>query len=266
MLTVRRAVIEGRALLSRRLAGFGNESTSHEIRSFSQNLRSFSRKSGDDFVDDFNKELEVVFGRSLDSPSQWGELVASENLNAGLSMHRQFSDDDLSSESSNLDEGVFRLNALTHVDGSGKASMVNVVEKQDTKRVAVASGKVFLGPTAFQLVAENNIAKGDVLTVAKIAGIQGAKQTSSLIPLCHNILLSGVDVSLTLNEPLHAVDIRAEATAAGPTGVEMEALTAVSVASLTVYDMCKAVSKNIRIGNVQLESKTGGKSGDWYRD
>lgn len=163
-------------------------------------------------------------------------------------------------------EKDFKVSSLSHVDAAGKASMVNVVNKTDSERVAVASGKVFLGSEAFSLVAANNIAKGDVLTVAKIAGIHGAKQTSSLIPLCHNILLSGVDVTLTLDSELHAVDIRAKATASGPTGVEMEALTAVSIAGLTVYDMCKAVSKYIRISTVQLESKTGGKSGDWFRE
>ncbi|KAL3692287.1 hypothetical protein R1sor_005938 [Riccia sorocarpa] len=242
--------------------------TSHRTRCL-LNFRNFSRRSDDEWVDDFNKEMENVFGRPPESPSQWGGHVASENLKAGFSTNH-YSPDEEDSRGLKVTEGVGILTVeprhLTHVDGSGKASMVNVAEKAETKRVAVASGRVFLGPKAFELVAENNIAKGDVLTVAKIAGIQGAKQTSNLIPLCHNILLSGVDVSTSLNEELHAVDIRAEATATGPTGVEMEALTAVSVASLTVYDMCKAVSKDIQISNVQLESKTGGKSGDWYRE
>jgi cyclic pyranopterin phosphate synthase len=124
---------------------------------------------------------------------------------------------------------------------------------------------VLLGSDAFARVAANSIAKGDVLTVAKLAGIMGAKQTASLIPLCHPLLLSGVDVRLTLNEEVQAVDVEAEVTTVGPTGVEMEALTAVTVASLTVYDMCKAVSKDIRISEVRLESKTGGKSGHWSR-
>lgn len=155
--------------------------------------------------------------------------------------------------------------ALSHVDSAGKAAMVNVSTKTNTSRVAVASGRVLLGFDAFSLVAANNIAKGDVLTVAKIAGIMGAKQTATLIPLCHPLNLSGVDVSLSLNKELHAVDIEAKVTTVGLTGVEMEALTAVSVASLTVYDMCKAVSKDIRISDVRLESKTGGKSGEWHR-
>lgn len=154
---------------------------------------------------------------------------------------------------------------LSHVDSAGKAAMVNVAPKADTRRVATASGRVLLGAVAFSRVAANSISKGDVLTVAKLAGIMGAKQTASLIPLCHPLLLSGVDLSLSLNEELHAVDIAATVTTVGPTGVEMEALTAVTVASLTVYDMCKAVSKDIQIAEVRLESKTGGKSGDWSR-
>ncbi|KAL2603148.1 hypothetical protein R1flu_008771 [Riccia fluitans] len=255
-----------RALFSRhtsRLSGL----TSHHARCL-LSFRTFSRRPEDEWVDDFNKEMEIVFGQAPESPSQWGGHVASENLKVGFSPDHCVSSE--VSRESNMMEGGGILTVepqhLTHVDCSGKASLVNVAEKAETKRVAVASGRVLLGPRAFQLVAENNIAKGDVLTVAKIAGIQGAKQTSNLIPLCHNILLSWVDVSTSLNEDLHAVEIRAEATATGPTGVEMEALTAVSVASLTVYDMCKAVSKNIQISNVQLESKTGGKSGDWYRE
>lgn len=154
---------------------------------------------------------------------------------------------------------------LSHVDAMGKATMVNVAMKNDTRRVAVASGRVHLGAHAFSLVAANSISKGDVLMVAKIAGIMGAKQTGDLIPLCHNLLLSGVDLSLSLNEGLHAVDIEAKVITVGPTGVEMEALTAVSIASLTIYDMCKAVSKDIKISDIQLASKTGGKS-DWCRE
>ncbi|KAJ7515873.1 hypothetical protein O6H91_22G032400 [Diphasiastrum complanatum] len=157
------------------------------------------------------------------------------------------------------------MNTLTHVDDSGKASMVNIMEKSSTYRLAAASGRVLLGTLAFDLVCANKISKGDVLTVAQIAGIQAAKQTSNLIPLCHNILLSGVKVDLSLNKELQAVEVHAEVTSVGPTGVEMEALTAVSVACLTVYDMCKAASKEIKISNIQLDSKSGGKSGDWHR-
>eukprot|EP00897_Mesotaenium_endlicherianum_P007471 jgi/Mesen1/6752/ME000344S06041 len=154
---------------------------------------------------------------------------------------------------------------LSHVDEEGKASMVDISAKTSTSRVAVASGRVLLGKAAFDLVAAAQIAKGDVLTTAKIAGITGAKYTAHLIPLCHNILISRVDVQLALDGGRHAVEIVATAAAVGATGVEMEALTAVSVAALTVYDMCKAVSKDIHITDVRLESKTGGKSGPWHR-
>ena len=118
---------------------------------------------------------------------------------------------------------------------------------------------------AFAAVRDNALKKGDVLTVAKVAGICGAKQTHALVPMCHQLLLSKVSVDLRLNAALEAVDIVAVARTEGRTGVEMEALTAASVASLTVYDMCKAVSKGIRITDVQLEAKSGGKSGDWVR-
>ncbi|KAK3142397.1 hypothetical protein QOZ80_4BG0345920 [Eleusine coracana subsp. coracana] len=156
--------------------------------------------------------------------------------------------------------------ALTHTDSSGQAKMVDVSQKQDSKRVAIASCKVLLGQTVFNLVASNQIAKGDVLTVAKIAGITGAKQTSNLIPMCHNINLSHVRVDLTLNEEDSSVVIEGEATTSGKTGVEMEAMTAVTIAGLTIYDMCKAASKDICITDVCLQHKSGGKSGSWSRN
>lgn len=155
---------------------------------------------------------------------------------------------------------------LTHVGSKGEAQMVDVTAKESTRRVSTASCKVILGKTVFDLVSANQMAKGDVLSVAKIAGINGAKQTSSLIPLCHNIILSHVRVDLQLNPSDFSVEIVGEAVSTGKTGVEMEALTAVSVAGLTVYDMCKAASKDIQITGIQLEHKTGGKSGDWYRN
>lgn len=154
---------------------------------------------------------------------------------------------------------------LSHIDCSGQAAMVDVSSKEDSKRVAVASCRVLLGPKAFSLVVANQIAKGDVLNVAKIAGISGAKQTSSLIPLCHNIGLTHISVDLTLNEKESSVEIEGEAATTGKTGVEMEAMTAVAVAGLTVYDMCKAASKDIQITDIRLERKTGGKSGRWSR-
>eukprot|EP00878_Enallax_costatus_P012306 GHUV01012854.1.p1 GENE.GHUV01012854.1~~GHUV01012854.1.p1 ORF type:complete len:373 (+),score=106.15 GHUV01012854.1:133-1251(+) len=154
---------------------------------------------------------------------------------------------------------------LTHVDSSGKASMVDVSNKNNSSRTAVASCIVRLGPAAYQLVKSNQIKKGDVLTLAQIAGIQGAKQTANLIPLCHNIFLSKVDVHLQLQGGESAVVITATAKTLGQTGVEMEALTAASVAALTVYDMCKAVSKDIIISDIRLDYKSGGTSGTWSR-
>ncbi|MCB0719287.1 MAG: cyclic pyranopterin monophosphate synthase MoaC [Bacteroidetes bacterium] len=154
---------------------------------------------------------------------------------------------------------------LTHVDPSGGVHMVDVSDKSASTRTAVAVGRVLIGEDAFTLVRENRVRKGDVLTVAQIAGILGAKQTSQLIPLCHDVSLKGVDVELTLNEEHFAVDIRAFAKSVGPTGVEMEALTAVSVAGLTIYDMCKSVTKSIEITGIHLVAKTGGQSGDYLR-
>jgi cyclic pyranopterin phosphate synthase len=144
--------------------------------------------------------------------------------------------------------------------------MVDVSEKNKTVRTAVAAGRVLLGEEAFRLVGESRIRKGDVLGTAQIAGIMGAKETSRLIPLCHDVALRGIDVELTLDEADFAVEIRAFAKSVGPTGVEMEALTAVSVAALTIYDMCKSVSKGIAITDIHLLAKTGGQSGDYRRD
>ncbi|WP_457652976.1 cyclic pyranopterin monophosphate synthase MoaC [Rhodocaloribacter sp.] len=155
--------------------------------------------------------------------------------------------------------------ALTHVDPQGGVQMVDVADKRATVRTAVAVGRVILGEEAFRLVRENKIRKGDVMTLAQIAGIMGAKQTSKLIPLCHDVLLRGVDVELSLNETALAVDVRAYTKSVGPTGVEMEALTAVSVAALTIYDMCKSVSKAILITDIHLLAKTGGQSGDYRK-
>ncbi|PKA63941.1 Cyclic pyranopterin monophosphate synthase accessory protein, mitochondrial [Apostasia shenzhenica] len=155
--------------------------------------------------------------------------------------------------------------ALSHVDARGHAHMIDISSKEDNKRIATASCRVLLGQHAFSLVAANQIAKGDVLNVARIAGIQGAKQTSNLIPLCHNIGLTCVDINLTLHEEECSVKIKGEVVSMGKTGAEMEALTAVAVAGLTVYDMCKAVEKDIQITDVRLESKSGGKSGCWSR-
>lgn len=143
--------------------------------------------------------------------------------------------------------------------------MVDISEKQTSVRTAVASGRVLLGEEAYALVRENRIRKGDVLVTAQIAGIMGAKQTSKLIPLCHDVYVKGVDIELTLNDEDNAVEIRAYAKTVGNTGVEMEALTAVSVTALTVYDMCKSVSKEITITDIHLLAKTGGVSGDYRK-
>ena len=142
---------------------------------------------------------------------------------------------------------------LTHTDSSGKAKMVDVGGKPDQERRAVASGRILLEAATVELIRENELKKGDVLTVAQLAGIEAAKQTSSLIPLCHNIFLSGVNVNAELRD--NYIEVTAEAHSYGKTGVEMEALTAVSVALLTVYDMCKAVDKNMMIEEVKLISK-----------
>ncbi|ELK00329.1 Molybdenum cofactor biosynthesis protein 1 [Pteropus alecto] len=154
---------------------------------------------------------------------------------------------------------------LTHVDTEGRATMVDVGGKPDTERVAVASATVLLGPVAFKLVQENQLKKGDALVVAQLAGIQAAKLTSQLIPLCHHVALSHVQVQLQLDSTRHAVVIQASCRAQGPTGVEMEALTSAAVASLTLYDMCKAVSRDIVLGEIKLISKTGGQRGDFHR-
>ena len=137
--------------------------------------------------------------------------------------------------------------------------MVDVGDKATSRRTAVASAMVMLGDKAFKLVAANDLKKGEVLSVAELAGIMGAKHTATLIPLCHNIVIDKVAVHLKMVPEQQAVKIKATASTVGRTGVEMEALTAASVASLTVYDMCKAVSHEIRITDLQLESKTGGK-------
>ncbi|XP_070181700.1 cyclic pyranopterin monophosphate synthase-like [Littorina saxatilis] len=153
---------------------------------------------------------------------------------------------------------------LTHTDDSGRAEMVDVGEKSVTTREARAQAKIWLGAAAFTLVQQNKMKKGDVLTVAQLAGIMAAKKTSDLIPLCHNILLTKVDVKCSLNEEDLSVVIEAMVRTRGVTGVEMEALTAVSVAALTVYDMCKAVTREMVISDVKLVMKTGGARGDYF--
>jgi cyclic pyranopterin monophosphate synthase len=154
------------------------------------------------------------------------------------------------------------MSELTHLDEQGRAHMVDVGSKPETDRIAVARGEVHMKKETFDLIRAGQIKKGDVLTIAQIAGIGAAKRTSELIPLCHPLFLSKVDVDLTLDESIPGVVITATAKVTGKTGVEMEALTAVSVAALTVYDMAKAVEKTMRIQNVRLIEKHGGRSGD----
>ncbi|PWH13665.1 MAG: cyclic pyranopterin monophosphate synthase MoaC [Anaerolineae bacterium] len=151
---------------------------------------------------------------------------------------------------------------LTHLDQSGRARMVDVGRKEDTERLAVARGEVLMKPETLALIRAGQIKKGDVLTIAQIAGIQAAKRTAELIPLCHPLPLTQVDVECALDDTLPGVQITATAKTIGKTGVEMEALTAVSVAALTVYDMAKAAEKTIKIQNIRLVEKRGGKSGD----
>lgn len=148
---------------------------------------------------------------------------------------------------------------MTHLDEQGKARMVEVTDKQDTKREAVARGFIYLSADVLNLIRKNEVKKGDPLETARLAGIMAAKRTHELIPLCHTLLLTNVNVSLNLTDA--GVAIESRVVCVGKTGVEMEALTAVSVAALTIYDMCKAVDKTMRIGDIELVKKTGGRSG-----
>lgn len=152
---------------------------------------------------------------------------------------------------------------LTHFDEAGNARMVDVGDKAETKRVAVASGRIRMQPETAALIREGRAAKGDVLGVAQVAGIMAAKKTSDIIPMCHPLMLTKVDVRFDVQDD--AVDIRAEVHTRGQTGVEMEALTAASAAALTIYDMVKAVDRGMVIEQVRLESKEGGRSGEWTR-
>lgn len=208
--------------------------------------RLFSSHDVGSTIAELNKEMEFVFGEapatSLGGSSESQPIVQESGFENDSKV------------------------SLTHISVKGEAQMVDVSHKDISKRVATASCKVILGKKVYDLVSANQLAKGDVLSVAKIAGISGGKQTSNLIPLCHNINLTHVRVDLRLNPCDYCVEIQGEAASTGKTGVEMEAMTAVTVAGLTVYDMCKAASKHIQITDVRLEHKTGGNSGDWSRD
>jgi cyclic pyranopterin monophosphate synthase len=154
---------------------------------------------------------------------------------------------------------------LTHIDEHGAARMVDVGDKAETQRLAVAGGKVTMQAETLALLEQGSHKKGDVLAVARIAGIQAAKKCSDLIPLCHPLMLNSVEVDFSLDRDQSAVQIEARCKVSGKTGVEMEALTAVSVAALTIYDMCKAVDRGMQISDLGLLQKQGGKSGDWQR-
>jgi cyclic pyranopterin monophosphate synthase len=153
------------------------------------------------------------------------------------------------------------MDKLTHIDEKGRPRMVDVTAKPDTQREAVTKGVVRMKPETLELIQKGQIAKGDVLTVAQIAGIMAAKQTPSLIPLCHPLLLGEIKVEFEIDEPRHAILITSTVKNSGQTGVEMEAMTATAVAALTIYDMCKAVDRGIKIDNIRLVKKSGGKSG-----
>jgi cyclic pyranopterin phosphate synthase len=155
------------------------------------------------------------------------------------------------------------MNPLTHFDTSGQAHMVNVGDKPNTHRVAIATGTISMLPATFDLVEAGNHKKGDVLGIARIAGIQASKKTSDFIPLCHPLALSHVSLQFELDRTNHSIRCQVQAETTGPTGVEMEALTAVQVSLLTIYDMCKAVDRGMVMGDVKLLEKSGGKSGTW---
>lgn len=155
---------------------------------------------------------------------------------------------------------------FTHFNEQGRAKMVDVGEKAPTRRTAAAAARVLVNENTFALIRSGGMKKGDVLTVAQVAGVMGAKRTPDLIPMCHPILPDGIDLSLCLDERRCAVEIQATVSCCGRTGVEMEALTAVSIAALTVYDMCKAVQKDMVITDIRLIKKTGGVHGDFERE
>ncbi len=155
---------------------------------------------------------------------------------------------------------------LTHFNDEGRAKMVDVGAKPPTRRTAVAAGRVLVSPRTFELIGTGGMKKGDVLTVAQVAGVMGAKRTPDLIPMCHPVVVDGIDLSLRLDEARCSVEIQATVSCDGRTGVEMEALTAVSAAALTVYDMCKAVQKDMVITDIRLLEKTGGVHGTFHRE
>ena len=158
------------------------------------------------------------------------------------------------------------MSDFTHFNEQGRAKMVDVGEKPISQRIAVAAGRVLVNEDTFRLIRSGGMKKGDVLTVAQIAGVMGAKRTPDIIPMCHPIVMDGINLALSLDETRLSVEITATVSCDGRTGVEMEALTAVTTAALTVYDMCKAVQKDMVITDIRLLSKTGGVHGDYFRE
>jgi len=158
---------------------------------------------------------------------------------------------------------TYPMNKLTHFDISGQAHMVNVGDKPNTHRIAVASGKISMQAQTLAIIEAGGHKKGDVLGIARIAGIQASKKTADLIPLCHPIALTHVSLLFQINKPENSISCQVQTETTGPTGVEMEALTAVQVALLTIYDMCKAVDRAMVMSDIKLLEKSGGKSGDW---
>ena len=156
------------------------------------------------------------------------------------------------------------LESLTHINEEGYAKMVDVSEKEETIREAIAKGSIYMNRNTIMAIVEGKIKKGDVLSVAQIGGIMGAKSTSDIIPMCHNINIYGADLDFHVDENNSKIDIIATVRTVGVTGVEMEALTSVSIAALTIYDMCKAIDKEMVISDIHLVKKTGGRSGDFY--
>lgn len=153
------------------------------------------------------------------------------------------------------------MSDFTHINSQGRAKMVDVSEKDITVRTASAVGTIYMAESTVEMIKSGGVKKGDVLSVAQVAGIMAAKQTSNIIPMCHPIITTGIDISFTINKA--SIDIKSTVKCKGETGVEMEALTAVSAAALTIYDMCKALQKDMTIGKIRLVEKTGGKSGDY---
>ena len=158
------------------------------------------------------------------------------------------------------------MDKFTHFDDDGKAVMVDITEKKITERIAVATGEIVMNKETLEAVKKGNIKKGDVLGVARIAAIMAAKQTQSLIPMCHNILLTNAKIEFSFDDEGNKILIKSTVKTTGKTGVEMEALTMVAVAGLTIYDMCKSMDKSMVIGEIRLVEKHGGKSGDWIKN